>query len=77
MHQQLTDKRIVCKDLILALEACHGDGWAKWTGGCNSKKIELNRCLHAQSMKQAAANREQARERRARTEQAWQELRED
>ncbi|GJE97082.1 COX assembly mitochondrial protein [Phanerochaete sordida] len=77
MHQQLHDKRIVCKDLIKALEACHLDTWSRWTGGCNTMKIELNKCLHAQSVKQAAANREKAKVRRERTEKAWQDIRGD
>ncbi|KAI0693714.1 hypothetical protein BC835DRAFT_1275531, partial [Cytidiella melzeri] len=66
-----------CKDFIDALEACHADSWLKFTGGCNNTKIELNRCLHAQSVKQAAENREKAKIRRDRTEQAWQQIREE
>ncbi|KAI0340633.1 hypothetical protein BDW22DRAFT_1334238 [Trametopsis cervina] len=66
-----------CKEFIEALEVCHADSWAKFTGGCNSTKIQLNKCLHAQSMKQAAANREKAKITREKTEQAWQQIREE
>ena len=37
--------RIVCKEFIRALEECHSDFWAKYTGGCNGIKNELNLCL--------------------------------
>lgn len=40
--------RTACRDFILALEACHADTWAKFTGGCNNTKIQLNKCLHEQ-----------------------------
>jgi len=38
-------------------------------------KIELNKCLHTQSIKQATANREKAKIRREKTEKAWQDIR--
>jgi hypothetical protein len=35
-----------CRDFFEALELCHANVWAKWTGGCNQAKRELNKCLH-------------------------------
>ncbi|KAF7965410.1 hypothetical protein HWV62_1561 [Athelia sp. TMB] len=71
MHPQLTDKKIVCKDFIQALEACHAKGWTRFTGACNEAKTELNQCLHAETIKRAALNREKARESRKRVEKGW------
>ena len=36
---------IVCQEFIQALEACHADGWSRWTGACNQAKHDLNMCL--------------------------------
>ncbi|CAL1704102.1 unnamed protein product [Somion occarium] len=75
MHPQLSgDKRIVCKEFIQALEACHADSWAKWTGGCNQAKRDLNNCLRQDRLDQSAKNRENAKLRRGKTEKAWQDL---
>jgi len=76
MHPQLSDKRIACKDFIEALQTCHASSWAKWTGGCNQAKWDLNECLKKDRANQAAENRANAKERRAKTEKAWQELKE-
>ena len=35
----------VCREFIQALDACHANNWAKWTGGCNQAKNDLNMCL--------------------------------
>ena len=35
----------VCLEFIQALDACHADGWLRWTGGCNQAKQDLNMCL--------------------------------
>ncbi len=37
---------IACREFFDALELCHANVWAKWTGGCNQVKRELNKCLH-------------------------------
>ena len=37
---------VACKEFFDALQLCHANIWAKWTGGCNSVKRELNKCLH-------------------------------
>lgn len=41
----VSESLIVCKEFIEALELCHADTWAKWTGGCNQAKVDLNNCL--------------------------------
>ncbi|RDB23980.1 COX assembly mitochondrial protein 2 [Hypsizygus marmoreus] len=74
MHPQLSDKKFLCKDFIQALENCHSSGWARLTGGCNTLKDELNQCLRAERVARSARNRETAKERRAKTEQAWKEF---
>ncbi|CCM02874.1 uncharacterized protein FIBRA_04988 [Fibroporia radiculosa] len=76
MHPQLSqaDKRIVCKEFIQALENCHGDSWAKWTGGCNQIKLDLNMCLRKERVERTSKNREGAKVRRQKTEQVWKEL---
>ncbi|KAI0262898.1 hypothetical protein BC834DRAFT_971712 [Gloeopeniophorella convolvens] len=77
MHPQASEKRLACKDFFEALERCHADIWSKWTGGCNEIKRELNKCLHSESVSRAARNRENAKVRNARTEQALRELHEN
>ncbi|KAL4251672.1 COX assembly mitochondrial protein [Abortiporus biennis] len=78
MHPQLSsEKRIACKEFIEALEACHASTWAKWTGGCNQAKLDLNSCLHQHRADNAAKNREAAKKRRDKTNQAWKDLHED
>ncbi|EPQ58465.1 hypothetical protein GLOTRDRAFT_22420, partial [Gloeophyllum trabeum ATCC 11539] len=66
----------VCREFFQALEACHQNGWAKWTGGCNGVKHELNMCLRKERTDRASKNREEAKARRQKTEQAWKELHE-
>ena len=64
MHAQLSDKKVLgayllfsqiemliilaCRELVQALEECHATGWAKFTGGCNKHKDELNKCLRSE-----------------------------
>ncbi|KAI0736860.1 hypothetical protein C8Q72DRAFT_28040 [Fomitopsis betulina] len=76
MHPQLeTDnKRLVCKDFIQALDACHANNWAKWTGGCNRAKNDLNMCLRKERVDRTTQNREEAKRRRQKTEQAWKDI---
>ncbi|KAF7777499.1 hypothetical protein Agabi119p4_3571 [Agaricus bisporus var. burnettii] len=54
MHPQLSDKRIICKDFIKALEECHATGWRRFTGACNKQKDELNRCLRTERVARSA-----------------------
>ncbi|PCH38357.1 UPF0287-domain-containing protein [Wolfiporia cocos MD-104 SS10] len=79
MHEQVytASKRLACQDFIDALDACHANPWAKWTGGCNAAKHELNMCLRKERVERTAKNREKAKERRAKIEQAWKEIREE
>ncbi|KAG5732817.1 hypothetical protein E4T56_gene2854 [Termitomyces sp. T112] len=74
MHPQLSDKKIVCKEFIQALEECHASGWARLTGGCNQLKHDLNSCLRAERLARSSRNREEAKERRSKIEQAWKEF---
>ncbi|KAF5357803.1 hypothetical protein D9756_001867 [Leucocoprinus leucothites] len=75
MHPQLSDKRIVCREFIQALEECHSSAWRRFTGGCNKQKDELNHCLRTERVARSAHNREAAKERREKAEQALKEFR--
>ncbi|KDQ59476.1 hypothetical protein JAAARDRAFT_174815 [Jaapia argillacea MUCL 33604] len=77
MHPQSSDKRVVCREFFQALETCHGSPWLKFTGGCNTIKIQLNKCLHGESVKRASRNRVEAKVRREKSEKAWKDLHED
>ncbi|OJA17275.1 hypothetical protein AZE42_10812 [Rhizopogon vesiculosus] len=77
MHPQLSDKRIVCREFIQALDACHANNWARLTGGCNQEKDSLNVCLRKERVERSSRNRTQAKEKRLKTEQAWKELHQD
>ncbi|KAG1754230.1 hypothetical protein EDB19DRAFT_639427 [Suillus lakei] len=77
MHPQLSDKRIVCREFIQALDACHVDIWARLTGGCNQEKDSLNKCLRKERVERSTHNRTQAKEKRLKTEQVWKELHQD
>ncbi|PAV23726.1 cytochrome c oxidase biogenesis cmc1 [Pyrrhoderma noxium] len=61
MHQQLTDKNIVCKELIKALEECHTSVWARYFGGCNQIKHDLNMCLRKERIERTKRNGEDAK----------------
>ncbi|KAF8894391.1 hypothetical protein BD779DRAFT_833597 [Infundibulicybe gibba] len=76
MHPQLSDKKLVCKDFIQALEECHISGWARLTGGCNRLKDELNHCLRSERLARTKVNRDNAKDRRQKAEQALKEFRE-
>ncbi|KAI9064183.1 UPF0287-domain-containing protein [Trametes sanguinea] len=77
MHPQLTEKKLVCREFIQALEACHASGWNRWTGACNQAKHDLNMCLRKERIDRTTENREKAKVRRQKTEQAWKELHDD
>ncbi|KAF7295105.1 COX assembly mitochondrial protein [Mycena indigotica] len=70
MHSQLSDKKIVCKDFIEALEKCHSNNWARLLGFCNLQKDELNLCLREERLKRTTANRELSQERKHKAEEA-------
>ncbi|KAF8737697.1 hypothetical protein AX14_012468 [Amanita brunnescens Koide BX004] len=70
MHPQLSDRKIVCQEFIKALEDCHANGWSRFTGACNQQKDELNHCLRSERLKRTGVNREAAKARRAKAEQA-------
>ncbi|KAH7930883.1 UPF0287-domain-containing protein [Leucogyrophana mollusca] len=77
MHPQLSDKRIVCREFIQALDVCHANNWARLTGGCNQEKDKLNKCLRKERVERSTRNREQAKEQRMKAEQAWRDLHQD
>ncbi|KAE9406439.1 UPF0287-domain-containing protein [Gymnopus androsaceus JB14] len=93
MHPQLADKKLgkcsssvafdpltttsVCKDFIQALEECHLSTWARFTGGCNKYKDAMNVCLHEESVARSARNRENAKDRQAKREEATKAFFED
>lgn len=76
MHAQLSDKKIVCKEFIEALERCHATGWKRLTGACNSNKDVLNKCLRAERIDRTAKNAVISKERRLKAEKALKEFHE-
>ncbi|KAJ2930083.1 hypothetical protein H1R20_g6991, partial [Candolleomyces eurysporus] len=74
MHPQLSDKKIVCKEFIEALEKCHASGWNRLTGACNTRKDALNSCLRAERIDRTAKNREKAKERNTKAQLALKEF---
>ncbi|KAA1471238.1 hypothetical protein DENSPDRAFT_775722, partial [Dentipellis sp. KUC8613] len=66
-----------CQELFDALNQCHDNLFLKWTGGCNQIKLDLNHCLHSESVARSSRNREDAKLRRARREQALKDLHEN
>ncbi|KAI0060881.1 hypothetical protein BV25DRAFT_1806730, partial [Artomyces pyxidatus] len=63
-----------CAEFLQALEVCHANAWLKWTGGCNTAKLNLNKCLHGESVARASRNRDDAKVRREKREKALQDL---
>ncbi|KAF9009354.1 hypothetical protein BDQ17DRAFT_1235662 [Cyathus striatus] len=75
MHPQLSDRKLVCKDFIEALEKCHATStWGKFLGVCNRQKDELNYCLRTERVARTTHNRELAIERKAKADQALKEF---
>ncbi|KAJ7109172.1 hypothetical protein C8R44DRAFT_278221 [Mycena epipterygia] len=70
MHPQLSDRKLVCKEFMDALEQCHSSNWARLVGSCNKQKDELNTCLRKERIERTAENREIAKERKIKAEQA-------
>ncbi|TFK26443.1 UPF0287-domain-containing protein [Coprinopsis marcescibilis] len=75
MHPQLSDRKSVCQEFIEALERCHATGWNRMTGACNTKKDALNGCLRSERIARSTSNREMAKEKRQKTDQALKEFR--
>jgi COX assembly protein 2 len=84
---------LVCQEFIKALEDCHANGLSRFTGACNRQKDELNHCLRSevsvaqfqssfsftfnQRLKRTSANREAAKARKAKADQAFREFYEE
>ncbi|EJU00805.1 UPF0287-domain-containing protein [Dacryopinax primogenitus] len=80
MHPHLAtpERQLVCGDFIQALERCHASGWwFRYTGGCNEEKDALRMCLRQERIDRTQKNLENARLRRASSQQAWQEMQSD
>ncbi|KAJ6547355.1 hypothetical protein B0H19DRAFT_953285, partial [Mycena capillaripes] len=60
----------VCKEFMDALEQCHSSNWARLFGHCNRQKDELNACLRIERIERTNENRETAKERKLKAEQA-------
>lgn len=55
-----------------ALEECHARGFLwKSMGMCNDAKTQVNKCLRVARLERTAANREKAKVKREKYEQAW------
>ncbi|TEB36289.1 hypothetical protein FA13DRAFT_1787754 [Coprinellus micaceus] len=74
MHAQLSDKKIMCREFIEALERCHASGWNRLTGACNTDKDVLNQCLRAERVARTTSNRENAKERNEKAQKALKEF---
>ncbi|KAH9483741.1 COX assembly mitochondrial protein 1 [Psilocybe cubensis] len=72
---QKASLRPVCQEFIEALERCHANGWTKFIGACNQNKDDLNHCLRTERLTRTKMNREKAKLRRDKTDQALQEFR--
>ncbi|KAJ7940849.1 hypothetical protein B0H13DRAFT_1586136 [Mycena leptocephala] len=71
MHPQPSDKKVlVCKEFMDALEQCHSNNWARLLGQCNRQKEGLNACLRKERIERTTENRETAKERKLKAEQA-------
>lgn len=64
-----------CADVVAALEECHARGFLwKVTGNCTEAKYKVNMCLRAQRLERTRVNREAAKEKRKKIEEAWKEI---
>ncbi|KAJ6513880.1 hypothetical protein C8R47DRAFT_962415 [Mycena vitilis] len=71
MHPQASDKKVLaCKEFLDALEQCHSSNWARLLGHCNQQKDQLNACLRKERIVRTNENRETAKERKLKAEQA-------
>lgn len=63
---------------MAALDECHARGFLwKATGGCNTAKREVNKCLRAERLERTAKNREKAKEKKERIQRVWKEIDEE
>lgn len=63
---------------MAALDECHARGFIwKATGGCNTAKREVNKCLRAERLERTARNREKAKEKKERIQRVWREIDEE
>ncbi|KAJ1909574.1 hypothetical protein IWQ60_011100 [Tieghemiomyces parasiticus] len=76
MHPQLSEHRAPqCAELIRKLQQCHNENiWTKYFGECNEAKVKLTECLRAERVERTQKNLQEAREKRAKLEQAWKEF---
>ncbi|KAH7107664.1 hypothetical protein BKA62DRAFT_825122 [Auriculariales sp. MPI-PUGE-AT-0066] len=62
MHAAINDeKRLVCKEFVEALEACHLSLFNKYTFQCEGAKQELNMCLRQLRLDKSERNRADAK----------------
>lgn len=67
-----------CEEVMAALDECHAQGFLhKMTGGCNSVKRDVNKCLRAERLERTAQNREKSREKREKIQKIWKEIDEE
>ena len=60
---------------MAALDECHARGFLfKATGGCNSIKTQVNKCLSGERSKKSSKNRETGLQRRHRIEGVWEKM---
>ncbi|KAI9814321.1 MAG: hypothetical protein M1826_002287 [Phylliscum demangeonii] len=79
MHPHLhTQNNLGCEEVMLALEACHAQGFlhSAW-GGCNKAKAKVNACLRAERMERQRTNREKGLAQRRGREERWAEIEEN
>ncbi|KAK5001439.1 hypothetical protein LTR28_012645 [Elasticomyces elasticus] len=74
-HLHTKDNTVQCSEIMSALEECHARGFLwKSLGMCNEAKTAVNKCLRGARLERTAANREKAKEKRARIERVWREI---
>ncbi|KAE9979771.1 hypothetical protein EG328_000709 [Venturia inaequalis] len=76
MHPPLhTKDNTNCEEVMQALDECHARGFLfKATGGCNSAKTAVNKCLRAERLDRTKQNRDKARAAKEKREAAWAEI---
>ncbi|KAI9903132.1 hypothetical protein N3K66_002484 [Trichothecium roseum] len=76
MHPHLhTKNALACEEIIAALEDCHNKGFMhKASGGCNSVKDQVDKCLREERAKMQAENRAAARVKRNKIKESQKDL---
>ncbi|KAK8089758.1 cmc1-like protein [Apiospora hydei] len=76
MHPHLhTKDNVACEEIMNALEECHARGFLwKSLGMCSDTKHQVNMCLRAERLKRTATNREVAKAKREKIQQAWKDI---